>query len=422
MSDPQSFEYRLDNAAKIFAAQHSKRRTTMFRLSAELAEPVKLSVLIEAYDQMLKRCPYYQVELKRGLFWYYLEPNPVTPRIEAESRYPCLYIPVKKRGVVPFRLIAYGHTIAFEVAHFITDGTGALEFLKGIIVAYHRLLGLSIPEGSVMIDPAKPYADGEFEDSFLSAYKKQVPPAPMNSRSYKIRSRGVKPPAFYVIEGRVETQRIKEKARSYGVTVGEFVASLMIDSALHLMHRHNDTKRPVRISIPINLRRFFPSVSMRNFALTVEPGIDPRLGDYTFDDIVKAVHHFMKLELDTLYIRRQIARNVKSEKHPLIRIIPLFLKDPILKQFYRFFGSRVFTMSFSNLGLVRLPESLTGEVKYFTFIPPPHPKTVSASAISYGQTTSLVFASTLLSTELEQQFFSSLRKYGVTASIRTNRR
>lgn len=394
----------------------------MFRLSSELGEPIKLSVLIKAYEQMLERCPYYQVELKRGLFWYYLEPNRVTARVEAESRYPCLFIPVKKRGVVPFRLIAYKNTIAFEVAHFITDGTGALEFLKGVLVAYHRLLGRTIPEGGVMIDPALPYAQGEFEDSFLTSYKRDVPPAPMNSSSYKIRSRGVKPPVFYVIEGRVPTETIRQKAKAYGITVGEFVASLMIDSALHLMRRHNDTKRPIRISIPINLRRFFQSVTMRNFALTVEPGIDPRLGEYSFEDIVKTVHHFMKLELDTLYIRRQIARNVKSEKHPLIRIIPLFLKDPILKQFYRFFGSRVFTMSFSNLGMVRLPDALEGEVNHFSFIPPPHPKTVSASAISYGKTTSLVFASTLVSTELEQQFFSSLRKHGVTACIRTNRR
>ena len=43
---------------------------------------------------------------------------------------------------------------------------------------------------------------------------------------------------------------------------------------------------PVRIALPVNLRRFFPSKTLRNFISMVYPSIDPRLGNYTFEEIV----------------------------------------------------------------------------------------------------------------------------------------
>ena len=54
---------------------------------------------------------------------------------------------------------------------------------------------------------------------------------------------------------------------------------------------------------------------MRNFSLFVLPEIDLRLGQYTFDEIIKIVHHRMKLETDEKLINKIISRNVGSEKN-----------------------------------------------------------------------------------------------------------
>ncbi len=52
------------------------------------------------------------------------------------------------------------------------------------------------------------------------------------------------------------------------------------------------------------------SKTMRNFFISVTPMIDPRLGHYTFEEILKYMHHFMKITVDEKYVRQQIRQNV----------------------------------------------------------------------------------------------------------------
>ncbi len=392
----------------------------MFRLSADLDAPINLKRLTTAYEHMLVRCPYYRVQLRRGLFWYYIEPCKTKAHVEAESRYPCMYIPFKRRGMLPFRVLAYKNRVIFEVAHLITDGTGALNFLNGIILEYLRLSGHIIDSQEQVLDCEKPLDPDEFEESFTKQYEKGIPSPSRVDRSYQIKGKGFHAPKFNIIEGIMDSAALKKEAMRYDVTIGEFLTALLIDTCQNEMYEHSLLKRPIRISIPINLRKIFPSKTMRNFALTVEPGIDPRLGHFSFEDVIRKVQQFMKMELDHRFIKRQIARNVGSEKNPFVRILPLWLKDPILKRFYEVFGSITFTMSFSNLGRVELPEGMHPFVKSYQFIPPPHRKKVSATSIAYDGKTSVLFGSTIDNRSVEQRFFSRLRKMGIHVTIRTN--
>ena len=41
------------------------------------------------------------------------------------------------------------------------------------------------------------------------------------------------------------------------------------------------------LAVPINLRGWFPTETLRNFITTVRPFIDPALGDYTFPEIAQ---------------------------------------------------------------------------------------------------------------------------------------
>ena len=415
------FEFRLDNAAKIYVSQLSKRRTTIFRLGAKLKEPINLTRLEEAYGKMLDRCPYFQVHLRRGLFWYYLEPQKTIPRIEAESRYPCLYIPFKKIGVTPFRLIAYKNSISFEVAHFITDGSGAMAFLNGILLEYLRLSGHQIASEGKILDCLETMDEEEFEEGFKKHYQKGTPAAKMPSPAWQIPGKPVSPPAFWITEGILDSKALQEKAKEYDVTIGMFLTALLIDTCKIDMAEQGKKFRPIRISVPINLRRFIPSRTMRNFSLTAEPGIDPRLGEFSFEEIIQKVHLYMQIELDSKYIGKQIARNIEGEQNPLIRVVPLLLKVPILRFFYSRIGSRIFTMSFSNLGRVNLPGEMVDLVDSYQMIPPPHKGKISATSIAFNGKTRFFFSSTLQEKRIERIFFNRLRKMGLSVTIRTNR-
>ena len=81
-----------------------------------------------------------------------------------------------------------------------------------------------------------------------------------------------------------------------------------------------------RILIPVNLRKYFDSISMRNFVLYITPGIEANLGEFTFDEIVEAIHHQMKLQLTEKQMRTRITANVRAEKNKLLKVLPLFLK------------------------------------------------------------------------------------------------
>ena len=418
----QRYPYRLDNAAKIFPGMLSRRRTTVFRLAATIDQPVNVRLLQAAYAAMLDRCPYYNVELRRGLFWYYLETSNAVPRVEAESRYPCIYIPYRKRGVRPHRVVAYKDRIALEISHLLTDGTGALAFLNGILFEYLSRRGESVSTDGLFLDPRAPIDEREYEDSFTTHYQKGIPPAPRQSRALRFGGKAVKPPAFFFVEGTVANSDLKHLATEKEVTIGEYLTALLIDTALREMKERGLSPKPIRGSIPINLRRFYRSQTMRNFVLAVEPGIDPRLGEFTFDDIIAKVHHFMRFELDHRFIRRQFARNIGSERNPFIRIVPVLLKDAILTCAYSVFGTGIFTIGFSNLGRVTLPEDMKPFVRDYTFIPPPHNNALNATSISYDGRSHLIFASTTENTRIERRFFSTLRGAGIHVSIRTNRR
>jgi NRPS condensation-like uncharacterized protein len=112
-------------------------------------------------------------------------------------------------------------------------------------------------------------------------------------------------------------------------------------------------RKVIRIEVPVNLRRMFPSCTMRNFSLYVIPGIDLRLGHYTFEEIVKTVYHQMQLETDKKLISKMISRNVSGEKNPILRSVPLFIKSFILSKLYTL-STQQYSGVVTNLGKVNL--------------------------------------------------------------------
>ena len=104
---------------------------------------------------------------------------------------------------------------------------------------------------------------------------------------------------------------------------------------------------------------------MRNFSLFVMPEIDMRLGHYSFDEILKVVHHQMMLESDEKLIHKNIARNVGSEKKIYVRGIPLLLKSFILRLKFYSLGTSQYSGVISNMGKITLPGDTTLAYRLF---------------------------------------------------------
>jgi hypothetical protein len=418
--------YKLDNAAKIFSSLSGPRLTTLFRLSATLREPVHAGRLQEALQRLMPRVPYFAVQLRPGAFWYYFDPNPGCPQVVADSRYPCLAFAYRRHGSFPFRVRAYHRRIAIEIAHALTDGTGGLIFLKSLLAEYFRLGGLTCPDPGELLLPEQPPHPEEAEDAFRRYYRPDVPPARRPEPAFQLPFALEPPGVYHLTTGLLPVSAVLAVAKSHQVTLTELLIAVHLDSFQQVFQRlpvrlRRRLARPIRLDIPVNLRSHFPSRTMRNFFLPVYPTIDPRLGNYTFAEILKQVHHFMQAGIDQKYLSQQIARNVATERHPLTRITPLIVKDRILATAYERIAQRGNTSGLSNLGRITLPAPLGDHVERFDFIaPPPTTRRVNCGVLSYGDRLIVNIGRTCRESWVEEAFFRHFTAWDVPVTIESN--
>ncbi|MHA1222110.1 MAG: hypothetical protein ACTSSG_05150 [Candidatus Heimdallarchaeaceae archaeon] len=418
--------YPLDNAAILFSFVCSKRITGLFRLSASLVEPINATKLQQALDNIIERFPYFKVNLKAGLFWYYWETNLGKPKIIADSRNPCQEMPLRKKGYFPFRVRVFKNRVAVEFNHSLTDGTGALTFLKALVAEYLKLKGKEIRDWGDIFKADECPKEEEFEDSFKKNYKKIYPKPPKLEKAFHLPYKLEKVGIYHLTTGITPMEQIKKLYKSYNVTLTEFLSAIYLDSLQQILFSFPERKqkrllKPIRLMIPVNLRRVYSSKTMRNFSLFVTPGIDPRLGEFSFEEILEKVYHYMRVEINDRYINQQIRRNVRGEIHPLMRVTPLFLKRLGGKLIYNRMGESLYSGTLTNLGRVTFPNEIQKEILDVQFIPAPSPSNKSCCAIvSFNNLLYINFGRVIRESVLERTFFRKLKKLGVDIKIETN--
>ncbi|MBQ4312859.1 MAG: alcohol acetyltransferase, partial [Clostridia bacterium] len=158
---------RLDNAAKIYPAARRKNWSNVFRQSVTLCEEVDVAVLKSALDVTVKRFPSIAARLRKGVFWYYLQQVEKAPEIKEEQSYPLCFMSNEEMRQCAFRVIVYRERIAVEFFHSLTDGTGALVFLKTLTAEYlEQKYGISIPSELGVLDRKQKPLPEELEDCF----------------------------------------------------------------------------------------------------------------------------------------------------------------------------------------------------------------------------------------------------------------
>jgi NRPS condensation-like uncharacterized protein len=370
---PGKFWFTLDNAAKIFPAVISKEVTSVFRLTAILKHPVKIKPLQKAVLRAEKRFPYYSVRLREGFFWFYLEHFPQHFSIEADDKVFCRKFP--KDGLM-IRFLIRENNISAEFSHVLTDGAGAFEFFKTVLIYYSGECGAEIPVEYQYSESPDRISEEEYEDAYNRYFKAEIPPTVKRSKAYHLPFPLNPFPRYNRLNAIVSLEQMKQLAAEKRVSITVYLVSVYlyilqdISESLNGKIRFKRKKR-LRVQVPVNLRNIFPSKTMRNFSLFVLPEIDLRLGHYTFDEIIKSVYHQTKLETDEKLINKIISRNVGSEKKLYIRGIPLFLKSLILRIKYYSLGTSQYSGVLTNLGKIDLPENTGRLIDHFIMTPPP---------------------------------------------------
>ena len=415
---------KLDNAATIYPSTLSRKYASMFRMTITLKEKIDIDILSIALNNVLKRFPSFRYELKQGIFWCYFKYIDGIPNIEEDYKNPMLRINFKKNNGFMFRIRYFDKRIAIEYFHALTDGTGAITFLLTLAGEYLKIKhGINIKYNEKILDPNETPKEDEYKDSFkkygnsLGFLEKETP-------AYHIKGTIDKSSMLNIITGTLPIKDIKTKCNEYNCTVTQFLVSVMILSLQEIQKKENikqHKRRDIKISVPVNLRKIFPSTTLRNFSSYVNVGIESKYGYYSFEEIVSEVKNKMNILLNKNRITSKISANVKLANNYFIRLIPLFVKKHILSMSERLMGDRYNSITLSNLGVIDIPEEMAKYVKELGFIiGKSRGKPGSGSCISYKNNLYISFSRKIKESEFERLFFTNLVEMGIPVTIESN--
>ncbi len=417
---------RLDNAAQIFPSVTTDRRTNLFRLSVTLREAVQPAILQRALHAVVPRFPSFRVHLKPGLFWYSLVDEPEMPRLYPESASPCQGFRRNVRSPLLFRVRWFGRRFAVEFHHALTDGSGGLVFVRALTAEYLTLAGIEDDDSDDLRRVAHEPEPAEDHDDFHDLYDARFPRHPALDQAFQPPWPLVPRGSYFVTTGRLSVKGALAKAKERGATLTEYLAACLLaafqDAFLALPAQERERlAKPVRLVIPVNLRPIFRSKTLRNFFVVIPVEIDLRLGIYDFDEIVRKVHHQLQAEMDPKLLKKQVNRNLRGELNVVARVIPLPLKNGILRGIFRSYERRQ-TASLSNLGRVDWPSRWGAAIQSVDFTPPPSPRClINVGVASCGDQLSITLGSLSSEPEVERVFFRRLRQAGLAVAIESNR-
>ena len=412
-----SYWRKLDNAAKIFPATSSKKDTRVFRFYCELKEPADGGRLQAALDKTIDKYPVFLSVMRKGLFWYYLEKSELKPEVKEETEPPCLNLYIRDRKTLLFQVTYYKNRINFEVFHALTDGTGAIQFLKELVKNYLLLKYQDANRPDISFTEEDMTPEDQESDGFSKYYTKAGGKKEKKAHAYQISGVRTGYGHLNVTEGLVSCHALLQKAKEYGVSMTVFLTAVFL-CAIHEECSRRQRRKPVILMVPVNLRKYFPSSSMLNFFGWIEPGYLFAEENFSFADVVKATAFYFREELTKDRLGRRMSSLMSLEQNPFLRIFPLELKN-LGMQLGVQFAKKDVTAVFSNLGVVSMPGEYASYISRFgVFTSTPK---IELSMCSFADDLVLSFASGFQNQNVERNFFRLLKSFGVESTILEDR-
>lgn len=410
--------HKLDNTANIFPVITSENLSNVYRISITLKEEIDPEKLQEALDLVLPWFEVFNVRLRRGVFWYYFETNRNKAKIEKENNYPCRYIDPYSSNKFLFRVSYYNNRINLEVFHVLTDGMGAITFLKELTYQYLRLMHTELKE--TVSDKPSRECSLNIEDSYLKYYKKSNAKGYKTKKAYVLKGKFLPAPLMGVIHGYINIPELKSVSKRFGASINQYLTAVLIWSIYKEYLNEQPCDRPININVPINLRALFESNTTKNFFAVLLAEFEAKNEHYTFEEVLSIVVESLKKQMNKEHLEELISYNVSNEKNMAIRAIPLFIKNIGVKLIYSR-SSKAFTTTLTNLGCMSVLEEFEAYVdKFHVVLSVSNKQDLKCSVCSYKDELVFTFASVLSDANLQKTFFRKLTEEGISVKIESN--
>lgn len=409
---------KLDNAALIFPASENVDISNMFRLSVTMREPVDPVALQYAVNDVIPRFPALASSLKKGAFWYYLEPS-YKPVVVSEQRdFPCRKLGSDGRNAL-FRVMYHEREISVEIFHPATDGTGGVTFINTLVKAYLERTGKKITGRENTLNVLDRPRPEELEDSYQRICDGVTQKKHVDEPAYRVQGEELPATMLLLTTGVASGRQASEIARSRGVTVGQMLTACLIWAVERERElRMDPSEKPVVIALPVNLRSIFPSSSMRNFVGQIP--VKGKIGA-SYEEIEASVKEQMEELITPEYFVGFTNYNIKLQKNKLFRVIPRWIKTLAMKIVLKTMSNRVTTLSFSNLGRIKTPEEFREHVVRYDFVLSPHQRTkLFASAVCFDDVLTVNLGREIRENNVSRFFFRKLAELGLDVTVESN--
>ena len=322
---------RLDNYAKLFPLASTKRYSSVFRISITLKEKIDPNILEKAVNKALVKFKLFKVRMRRGFFWYYFENNTKSVVIEEEHDYPCKYIDLPANNDYLFKITYFGNKINLDIFHCLTDGNNALHFLKEITYNYIDIVHFNNKSFGSSVERKINY---NYVDSYSQNFNKKLKGEGKGERAYILTGRKLIPGVVGVTHEYIDAIKLKEIAKENNATITQFLTAVLIYSIYEEQKKSNKKDRPIKISVPVNLKKYFPSKTISNFFSYIDVNVYANK-EKTFENILEAVKKQFEIKLKEEELLKTIATNVKLGINPFLRLVPLFIKKKVVQIAYK---------------------------------------------------------------------------------------
>jgi len=460
--------YELDAFAKTYSSIISEGRTTCFRLSALFSENIDLEILKNVVISLEKKYPFYNSELKKGIFWNYLQQKKTHFMIEEEKTYPCTDIQKDN----PLRIIYFNNKLSIEIAHFLTDGKGAALFFKDLIEEYlekryflenfekdkkNNLIYKTEKKKEIEIEKInkiinfgkkinkneKDFENKKSEKNFFEKtrellgndsglknsqkneyvdlyekYMRKVSKETTIKSAFHLPMKILEKGQYHITTGEIDVESLKEESKKYGTTIGKYLLSVYFKI---LLDRYSQAKNPIVIGVPVDLRKIFEETTYRNFFINITPSMDASLGAYSLSEIITYLDNYFALKITKKEFYKSIYKAMNPIQNIIIKSVPYLIKRMFFPFIFDYYGERGYTTGFSNLGIFKVNKKYEKYLKGFRFLPPPSKRCkIKMGVVSDFNKVYVNFGNLTANYDIERDFFVYLRKRGIKSKIITN--
>ncbi|MBE5934621.1 MAG: hypothetical protein E7262_02370 [Lachnospiraceae bacterium] len=408
-------KYPIDSAGVIHMASLTKHYANTFRIAITMKERVDKEILQEAFNDVRGRFPTIVAGIRKGVCNYYLVPAFNNVEVEHDDG---ILKPLSRERVknCAMKVLYRDNKISIEIFHTITDGTGGSVFTKTLIARYIELkYSNNIDYTEDILNYKDDIKEYEIRDEYMVHAGEKTTPA-NKELVYRIPGKCCKDDEHEVIVHRYNTSDLLEKSHKYHTTLTNFLTATMVETIFSIQNNGDVTEngsryKDIQIMVPINLRKIFKSNTLYNFTLFALPKFNKEDKNKTLQELINKAADQLKQQGSKDNLKKMMATNVRSQNMFLMKYMPLFIKENLLKIVYKVFGERNSCISVSNFGEFKIPDSMAEHISDIEFILTPRRNaSYNCSLISYNGYTNISISKKGYGCGLEEIFHNCIEQ------------